>query len=521
MSNNAEQTLLGHPKGLFTLFIVEMWERFSYYGMRALLVPYLVFKVLDNNAAFSGRGWSEAEAMHLYGTYTGLAYLFPIIGGIIADKLIGTHRSMITGALLITLGHTILALSGFGTLAFNDTGMAVFITGLALIVLGTGHFKPCVSVMVGQLYKDGDQRRDGGFSIFYMGINVGAALSAFVCGTLGEKVGWHAGFGAAAAGMILGLVVYHFGRPRYLPNIGNPPLGVKNYVPHFFSGSIILSVLFGLFYYSGGVEKTALLYNTLTGIISPIILIVTSLILLIGVAGWFIKIQAPEDRGPVLTVLSFIFFNALFWMGFEQAGSTLNLFAKNNTDRVIGGFEMPFTWFQSINPILIIMLAPLYALMWEKLGKRNKNPSQAVKIAIGLLFLGAGYSVMVKAGSLASTGVQVGVGWLAATYALHTMGELSLSPTGLSFVTRVSPAKWVSLLMGIWFLSSVVANIGGGIVGGVITDIESGKIDISWFGFKFGGQGDFFAIFVVSSFIIAALTFILTPVFNRLLKRSA
>ncbi|MBN2801468.1 MAG: peptide MFS transporter, partial [Deltaproteobacteria bacterium] len=419
-----------HPKGLATLFMVEMWERFSYYGMRALLVPYLVFKVITDDGSFSGRGWSEADAMHLYGTYTGLAYLFLILGGVIADRLIGTHRSMVVGAVLITLGHLVLAMSGFGTLAFDNTGLALFITGLALIVLGTGHFKPCVSVMVGQLYKDNEAGRDGGFSIFYMGINVGAALSAFVCGTLGEKVGWHAGFGAAAVGMLLGLVTYFIRRPKTLEGIGLAPVDKPDYSPYFLFGSIILSSFFGLFYFFGGLKSFLSVYDSLLTVIPGYVLVITALLGVVFLSGWFIKIQEAGERGAVVTVLVFIFFNALFWMGFEQAGSTLNLFARDNTDRMIGSFEMPFTWFQSVNPILIVLLAPLFAVMWGRLGLKGKNPSQSLKIAMGLTLLGAGYIVMVFAGSIASTGVKVGMGWLALTYALHTMGELCLSPTG-------------------------------------------------------------------------------------------
>ncbi len=513
----AERTIFGHPRGLATLFVVEMWERFSYYGMRALLVPYLVFDVLRDNAAFSGRGWPEADAMHLYGAYTGLAYFFPLIGGVIADRLIGTHRSMIAGAVAIALGHTVLAVSGLGALAYSDAGMAVFIAGLALIVLGTGHFKPCVSVMVGQLYAEHDARRDGGFSIFYMGINVGAALSAFVCGTLGEKVGWHYGFGAAAVGMVLGLCVYLWGRPRTLAGIGMPPEGARNLVPHFIGVALLLSFFAGLFHFAGGPGLLARIGTAVLAAVPGTVVTVLALATLLALCIVFVRMQQPADRGPVFTVLCFIFFNALFWMGFEQAGSTLNLFARDNTDRMVGGWEMPFTWFQSINPILIILLAPLFAMMWSALGRRNMNPTQSLKIAMGLFLLGAGYCVMVAAGALAAKGVKVGIIWLSATYALHTMGELCLSPTGLSFVTRVAPAKWVSFLMGIWFLSSVVANVGGGVVAGFLRRIESGEVRLSFFGLRFGGQGDYFALFVVSTFALAAVALAFTPVFRKLL----
>src|SRR5215813_3987802 len=225
-------TILGHPAGLFLLFLVEMWERFSYYGMRGLLVLYLVQSATlapdATGLVNPGRGWTRADASLLYGWYTGLAYLLPIVGGFVADRLLGTHRSMVVGGLVIALGHAVLAVSGLGSLASSDLGMSIFVFGLALIVIGTGHFKPCVSVMVGQLYGDDDARRDGAFTIFYMGINLGAFLAAFVCGTLGEKVGWHWGFGAAAIGMLAGLALYTSLRVRLLGDIGAPPPGRAN-----------------------------------------------------------------------------------------------------------------------------------------------------------------------------------------------------------------------------------------------------------------------------------------------------
>src|SRR5215468_10449434 len=241
-------TILGHPAGLFLLFLVEMWERFSYYGMRGLLVLYLVQSATPAPDASGlinpGRGWTRADASLLYGWYTGLAYLLPIAGGLVADRFLGTHRSLVVGGLLIALGHTVLAVSGLGDLARSHLGMSVFVLGLALIVIGTGHFKPCVSVMVGQLYEPHDGRRDGAFTIFYMGINLGAFLSAFVCGTLGERVGWHWGFGSAAVGMLAGLALYLALRPRLLPDIGLPPPGRANHAPSAAFAGIAASAAF-------------------------------------------------------------------------------------------------------------------------------------------------------------------------------------------------------------------------------------------------------------------------------------
>src|SRR5262245_36234306 len=254
-------TVLGHPPGLFLLFLVEMWERFSYYGMRGLLVLYLVHSATPapDAAGFvnPGRGWSRADASLLYGWYTGLAYLLPIAGGLVADRFLGTHRSLVVGGLLIALGHTVLAVSGLGDLGHSQLGMSVFVLGLALIVIGTGHFKPCVSVMVGQLYPHDDPRRDGAFTIFYMGINLGAFLSAFVCGTLGERVGWHWGFGSAAVGMLAGLALYLALRPRFLAGIGMPPPGTPNRAGVAALAGIGLAVLFAALYHAGTLAAVA------------------------------------------------------------------------------------------------------------------------------------------------------------------------------------------------------------------------------------------------------------------------
>jgi proton-dependent oligopeptide transporter, POT family len=684
-NGNDESTMLGHPKGLFLLFLVEMWERFSYYGMRGLLVLYLIavfaarelpkgsytndlemtqveevagkntdmaarhqaisvavsqpdfkpppqtvtttgelpvriervklekdpggdaskdkwvpagvevnsaivvsgeagskefnngefafritnptdkmvklrvgvhrtddnptpyFKVnnsptpvnaeikpdkelkedkdrfiahIEVNRVSSGRYWKRADASTLYGWYTGLAYLFPILGGIIADKLIGTHRSMLVGGLLISLGHIILGLSGVGDLAHNDAGMSMFIAGLAVIVLGTGHFKPCVSVMVGQLYKPGDPRRDGAFTIFYMGINLGAFICAFVCGTLGEKVGWHWGFASAAAGMLAGLGLYMWGKPRLLAGIGEapkPPADATRMSTMFFFGSVILAALFGLAYQMGLVGQIGKLMDTISEdkILSVLVPAVLGGAVLIWAIMFTLK-NAKEDRGPVITIFVFMLFNAFFWIAFEQAGSSLNVFTEENTKRTLGNFEVPATWFQSVNAGLIFILAPLFAAIWTGLGKRRMNPSQPVKIALGLLFLGVGYIFMVVAGHIAvGNAAKASMMFILLTYFWHTVGELCLSPTGLSYVTKAAPVQFVSLLMGIWFISSFIANLGGGLIAAKVEAIEKGELKLPW---HFGGQADYFFLFVVSSFGAALLMFVLTPFMKRLMR---
>ena len=517
----SQKVVLGHPAGLFLLFIVEMWERFSYYGMRALLVLYLISEVspkpTPEGFVNPGRGWTEGQAYSLYGLYTGLAYLLPIAGGFIADKLLGTHRSMLLGGSMIALGHVVLAVSGLGDMAHNALGMSVFIAGLALIILGTGYFKPTVSVMVGQLYKPGDSKRDGGFSIFYMGINVGAFICAFVCGTLGEKVGWHWGFGSAAVGMILGLIAYIFGKPSFLKGIGNPPAGKPNLVLPLAIGTIVLSTAVGLAYHAGVFTSMGKAMNSLTSAPGAVYWLPLGIIALtLAAVGWFVSIQKPEDRGPVFCIFVFILFNAFFWLAFEQAGSTLNVFAKESTDRTIFGSEMPATWFQSVNPLLIILLAPVFAAFWSKMGRRN--PSQPVKISLGLILLGIGYIFMVLGANQAVPGVKVGMLFLFATYFFHTLGELCLSPTGLSFVTKAAPVRFVSLLMGLWFLSSFVANYGGGLVAGFVEKIEKGEITLPWSSmFNAGTRAPFFMLFVVSSIGAGVIILLFSPILKRLL----
>jgi len=470
------------------------------------------------NTHDSGRNWLSSDASVLYGWYTGLAYLFPILGGILADKLIGTHRSMLVGGLLISLGHVILWVSGMGDFAYNRAGMSIFVMGLAVIVLGTGHFKPTVSVMVGQLYAQNDPRRDGAFTIFYMGINLGAFICAFVCGTLGEKVGWHWGFGSAAVGMLAGLALYMIGRPSLLKGIGEAPSSkAGSWSFACFVGSIVLAGAFAAVYHAGTLAKLEGLMDDIKA--NPTVgwsVFGGLLAIILGWVGWFVATNEPQDRGPVITIFVFMLFNAFFWIAFEQAGSSINIFTEQNTDRSLGSFLVPATWFQSVNAGLIFILAPIFAIIWTKLGTRNMNPSQPVKIALGLIFLGLGYLFMVLAGrGVAQDATKAGMILILATYFWHTVGELCLSPTGLSYVTKAAPVKFVSLLMGIWFISSFIANLGGGLIAAQVEAIEQGRLKLPW---SFGGQADFFFLFVVFSIGPGLLILILTPVMKRLMR---
>lgn len=466
----------------------------------------------------SGRAWSTASASTLYGWYTGLAYLFPVIGGILADRFIGTHKSMVLGGLIIALGHVVLAISGFGDLAQNQLGLATFIGGLALIVLGTGHFKPCVSTMVGQLYKPGDPRRDGGFSIFYMGINLGAFICAFICGTLGEQVGWHWGFGSAAVGMIAGLVIYLIGRPRIMGHIGNPPEGKPQITLLLFVISCILSAGFAFAFHEGWLGAVAEGMRRLNQPENALLrngLVFGGLFAVIVSVGWFVASQKPGDKGPTASIFLFMLFNAFFWIAFEQAGSSMNVFAEQNTSREFLGFTIPATWFQSINAGLIFIFAPFFAWMWLALGRRQMNPTQPAKIGLGLVLLAAGFIFLVYGAREAATGTRVSPMWLFMAYFMHTMGELCLSPTGLSYVTKAAPVRFVSLLMGIWFISSFIANLGGGLIASKVEAIERGEISLPW---KLGGQADFFMLFVIVPGGVGLLVLLFTPLLKMLLR---
>ncbi len=541
---------LGHPVGLFLLFLVEMWERFSYYGMRALLVLYLTSPTTGMRKLPPGKpegfnpgpGWADAAANTLYGWYTGLAYLFPVIGGIIADKLIGTHRSMLVGGFLIMCGHIALAISGMvphgaGGVAggAGSVSDSVFIFGLAVIVLGTGHFKPSVSVMVGQLYDKKDPRRDGAFSIFYMGINLGAFLCAFVCGTLGEQVGWHWGFGSAAVGMFLGLALYVWGKRRYLAGIGEPlpevaadREGITRRAGSFSLACVIigfaLSTLFALAFHFG-----------LVGVLQKLMTPAVTISLALGVFGaavWFVAVQRPGDRGPVASIFIFMLFNAFFWMAFEQAGSSITIFTDRYTDTSIAGpgsWQMPTSWFQSVNPFFIFVFAPVFAWIWTRLGKRNIAVPQPMKISFGLILLGLGFVVLVlgarsiRIGTPADAGAVVkkaALFYIIAAYFLHTMGELCLSPTGLSYVTKAAPVRFVSLLMGIWFVSSFIANLSAGLIAAQTEKLESGQIKLPWDLARESGsvQADFFFLFVVTSIGAGVLILVLTPLLRRLMR---
>lgn len=441
---------LRQPRGLALLFIAEMWERFSYYGMRALLILYLV----DQAGVFH---WSQQSASRLYGWYTGLVWFTPILGGYLADRFLGTHKSLVVGGTIISLGHFALALET----------RPLFFLGLVLIVVGTGFFKSNVSTMVGQLYQEDDPRRDPGYTFFYMGINLGAFIGPLICGYLAAdpSFGWSYAFAAAGVGMVLGLIVYLVFRRGYLGDIGLVPAGKTR------------------------VGDTIAARRPLT----------------------------PEERDRVLAIVIVVFFSTFFWLASEQAGSSLNLFALERTNRSVAGFigrllpnyEVPTAWFQSAVPFFVITLSPLFGLLWSRLGERQ--PSTATKMAYGLLLLSLGYIIITLGAYRSDAGSLVSPLYLIGCYFFITCGEICLYPVGLSFVSKVAPVKFASALMGIFFLSLFAASLLGGYVAGTVKAVERGEVY-----HVLGGRADFFLMFVITSILAGVFMLVLVPKIKRL-----
>lgn len=426
----------GHPPGLYLLFFTEMWERFSYYGMRAILILYLTKKFLEG-----GLGMDPASATLLYGYFTGLVYFTPLIGGWLADKYIGKRMA-------ITIGGVTMMLGQFALFAMNDmTGLYL---GLALLIIGNGFFKPNISTLVGGLYPDGDERRDSAFSIFYMGINLGALLAPFIIGYFTDNLfattnedgtmsyGYRYGFLASGIGMLLGQLVFNTFAQKYLGDLGKKPVAVK-------SGDAVVA--------------DAVSINPQTGEI----------------------LDKAKEKQRVSVIFILFLFAVFFWAGFEQAGSSLSLYTDKFIDRTVGGFEIPTSWFQSVNPIFIVALAPLFAMFWNsKLGKKLTTP---VKMGVGMIILGLGFLFMLGAvgeraanGDINDANNKAALMWLIMTYLLHTIGELCLSPVGLSVVTKLSPPKLASILMAVWMLSSSVANFIGGYLASVVETLGAGEV---------------------------------------------
>lgn len=446
-ATSQDTRFFGHPRSLATLFFTEMWERFSYYGMRALLILFMTAAVSGG-----GLGFDVAKAGAIYGLYTSSVYLMSLPGGWIADRVLGQHRAVICGGVLIMLG-------GFSLVVPNLT---FFYLGLFLNVLGTGLLKPNVTTMVGQLYAPDDHRRDAGFSIYYMGINVGAMIAPLACGYVGETINWHWGFGLAGIGMLAGLIQYLAGS-RHLSPVSMRPVAPESpeaAVRQRRSLQIVLAVtiavvsLVALLALTGTVAVTPVLIADAAGYLLAATVVAVFTWLLFG-RGW-----STSERKRCLAIVVLFLASAFFWSAFEQAGSTLNLFAKDSTRREVIGYAYPASWFQSLNSLFIMALAPLFAWLWVRLG--TKEPPSPGKFSLGLIFVGLGFVVMVGGAMSAATGLQVSAGWLVVTYFLHTIGELCLSPVGLSAITKLAPARVAGLMMGVWFLSISTGNYIGG-----------------------------------------------------------
>lgn len=459
MDNKDE--LFGHPKGLAVLFFTEMWERFSYYGMRALFVYYLVADIVDN-----GFGWTQAEALSLYGTYTMMVYLMSIPGGILADKFIGQKRAVVIGGILLVAGHSIMAIPGEN----------MFYTAITLIVLGVGALKANISTMVGQLYKKGDVRRDKGFTLFYMGINLGSALSSLIVGYVGETYGWHYGFGLAGIGMLFGLIQFIYGR-KHLKGIGDFVKEEKtigdgtNHFGRIFRNPvsmIITLALFGFGVYT--LIDTSVLFGILT--------MIASIFLGFGINVYKYELDEKERDRIIVLLVSFLMVIA-FWGAFEQAGGLMSLYTKDKVDlSVFGLFEMKASQFQFFNPGFIIIFGIPLATYWAARRIKGKEESAIFKIAIGNVIMGMGFVMMVGATKEAADGGLASMWWIVGAYFLHTIGELCSSPVALSFVTKLAPLKYGSVMMGLYFAMTGMGNKVAGIIGE--SSAQYGEMEIFW-----------------------------------------
>jgi POT family proton-dependent oligopeptide transporter len=493
----------GHPRGLTTLFFTEMWERFSFYGLKAILFLYMTTAL-----AKGGLGFDTPYAGLIMGTYASSVYWTPLIGGWLADKYLGARRAVFIGGVIIACGHF--------SMAFKS--MPSFYGGLALIALGTGFLKPNVSTMVGDLYAEGDTRRDAGFSIFYMGINLGALLAPLVVGYLGQRVEWHYGFGAAGVFMVLGLIQYVMGRDR-LRGVGERPVkkerpdlaqvrkvGDETEAQGFDMVTAALAIIGGVAGFWGGLHWGGASW---VGGIFPGVMF-----FFLGYIGGTVRHLNRGEAARVGVIFILFVFSVLFWMSFEQASTSLTLFADRLTRLNLLGFKFPSSWFLSVQPIFVVLLAPVFAAIWQMLGRRN--PSSPAKFSFGLFFAALAFGVVAFASTLlpATGGAELSEAqkvaplWLVLVYFLQTLGELCLSPVGLSTVTKLSPGRMVGLMMGVWFLSISIGNFIAGIMGGSFDEKAEGAL-VKLFG-----------TVAVITIIAAVVLAVLTPLIKRMTPRA-
>jgi len=497
-----DKGFFGHPRGLSTLFFTEMWERFSFYGLRAILFLYMTSELAKGGLAFE-----RPYAGLIMGTYTSSVYWTPLIGGWLADKWLGARRAVLVGGIIIACGHFSMAIKT----------MPNFYLGLALIAIGTGFLKPNVSTMVGFLYDEKDARRDAGFSIFYMGINLGALLAPLVVGYLGQNVEWHYGFGAAGVFMVLGLIQYVVGKNR-LRGVGERPIkkdqpdiaqttkiGDEAKQSGFDFLTAALSIVLGVVGFWAGVHwgGAGLVGGIFPGVVAFFLGYIAGTVRSLG--------RAEALRVGVIFIL--FIFAIIFWMSFEQASTSLTLFADKLTRLNIFGFKFPSSWYQSVEPVFIVSLAPVFAIIWQRLG--NRNPSSPAKFAYGLVFAAVAFGIVAFASTLIpptgggelSEALRVSPLWLVVVYFLQALGELCLSPVGLSTVTKVSPARMVGLMMGVWFLALSIGNFLAGIMGGMFNEKAEGAL-LKLFGSV-----------AIITIIAAIVLFVLTPLIKKMTPR--
>lgn len=454
MQATAENDFLGHPRALLVCFFTEMWERFSYYGMRALLIFYLTRHFL----------FSDGEAAGIYAAYISLVYIAPVLGGIVADRWLGAGRSVLLGGFLLVAGHFGMAIEGEPALMLNgevvrESGyLQIFYLSLALIITGVGFLKANISTLVGAMYERQDPRRDSGFTLFYVGINLGAFLGAVICGLLLEYGGFSWGFGAAGLGMLAGLLTFVRGR-HWFQGADAPP------APENLKKSIFAGIRLEWLIYIGSLGCVLVFWVLLQtphlvgGILSAALFVMTAVVI-----GYALLRSAPEDRDRMLVCLFLMSYQVIFWSLFEQTGSSLNLMADRNVNRVVFGVELPAAVFQSVNAFFIMLLAPLFALLWVALAKRGLEPSTPMKFALSLIQLGLGFLCLVYGAGLATSPSEVALVWLLLLYLLHTTGELCISPVGLSMTTKLSLPEVAGMMMGCWFLASAAGNYVSGII---------------------------------------------------------
>ncbi len=543
----------GHPKGLYLLFVTEMAERFSYYGMRALFVLYLV-------AAF----FNSADASQIYGSYTGLVYLTPLLGGYIADRYWGNRRSIIVGGIVMAIGQFLMFASAcvvqqsiftdptqggvIDTSVNNSVALTLMFIGLGALIIGNGFFKPNISTMVGDLYAPQDRRKDSAFTIFYMGINTGALIAPFVCGSVAADGNWMNpgafkwGFFCAGVAMILSVVVFMMGKKKYLntpeglaiglppkqsqllkmkdmqandeakeqqgehpqnPDNAMPKAATKNSPLRLWGCLIATVAMLVLFSFDA---------KNFNDYISAAIYAISIALPIFIITDRGLTSVEKQRIGVIYIIAVFVIF---FWSAFEQAGSSLTIFADQQCDRTIGSWEMPTTWFQSINPIVVVTFAPIMATLWETLAKYKKEPPSPVKQAIGLLLLAIGYAVIAYGTNGLEPGQKASMWWLFILYFIHTIGELSLSPIGLSMVNKLSPVHLASLLMGVWFMSNAASNI---LAGNLATLLPTAEQPVHYFlGFEIANLTDFFTLFAVMAGVAAAILFCLYPLLKKMM----